>query len=237
MEDQTDSKRAALRAAFPHTIPVLAGFLFLGAAYGILMGSKGFAFYWSILMSAVTFAGSMQFVAISLLTAAFHPIAAFFLTLMVNARHLFYGISMLERYENTGRKKWYLIFGLCDETFSIVCSAKVPQGVERSWFYLFVTLLNQSYWVAGTALGALLGSLFTFRTEGIDFVMTALFVVIFINQWRERKNHLPALIGVGVSALCLLAFGPDRFLPPAMGLILLLFALLRKPMNRKEGPA
>lgn len=237
MQEKEHPKGAALRAAFPHTIPVLAGFLFLGAAYGILMSSKGFAFYWSVLMSAVTFAGSMQFVAISLLTAAFDPVSAFFLTLMVNARHLFYGISMLAQYEKTGRKKWYLIFGLCDETFSIVCSARIPEGVEKSWFYLFVTLLNQSYWVAGTALGALLGSLFTFNTAGIDFVMTALFTVIFINQWRERKNHLPALIGVAVSAICLLVFGPDRFLPPAMGLILLLFALLQKPIGRKEEAA
>ena len=237
MIQKTHSKKAALKAAFPHTIPVLAGFLFLGAAYGILMGSKGFAFYWSILMSAVTFAGSMQFVAISLLTAAFDPLAAFLLTLMVNARHLFYGVSLLERYEKTGWKKWYLIFGLCDETFSIVCSAKVPQGVEPGWFYLFVTLLDQSYWVAGTALGALLGSLFTFNTQGIDFIMTALFVVIFINQWREQKNHLPALVGVSVSAACLLLFGPDQFLPPAMGLILLLFALLKKPMERREEGA
>lgn len=237
MIPKTHSKKAALKAAFPHTIPVLAGFLFLGAAYGILMGSKGFAFYWSILMSAVTFAGSMQFVAISLLTAAFDPLSAFLLTLMVNARHLFYGVSMLERYEKTRWKKWYLIFGLCDETFSIVCSVEVPEGVEPGWFYLFVTLLNQSYWVGGTALGALFGSLFNFHTQGIDFVMTALFVVIFINQWRERRNHLPALIGVAVSVICLAAFGPDRFLPPAMGLILLLFALLKKPMERKEGNA
>lgn len=233
MNQKTHPQRAALRAAFPHTVPVLAGFLFLGAAYGILMGCKGIPFYWSILMSAITFAGSMQFVAISLLTAAFDPLAAFFLTLMVNARHLFYGVSMLEQYEKAGRKKWYLIFGLCDETFSIVCSAKVPQGVEKSRFSLSVTLLNQSYWVGGTALGALLGSLFTFQTAGIDFVMTALFTVIFLDQWRARRNHLPAVTGVAVSLACLLAFGPDRFLPPAMGLILLLFALLQKPMDRK----
>ncbi len=233
MQANTHPRRAALRAAFPHTIPVLTGFLFLGAAYGILMNSKGFAFYWSILMSAVTFAGSMQFVAINLLTSAFNPLAVFFLTLMVNARHLFYGVSMLEQYEKTGWKKWYLIFGLCDETFSIVCSAKTPEGIDRNWFYFFITLLNQSYWVLGTALGALLGALFTFNTAGIDFVMTALFMVIFINQWREQSRHLPALIGVAGSAFCLLLFGPDRFLPPAMGLILLLFALLKKPMGQR----
>lgn len=185
MQANTQPRRAAVRAAFPHTIPVLTGFLFLGAAYGILMNSKGFAFYWSILMSAATFAGSMQFVAINLLTSAFNPLAAFFLTLMVNARHLFYGVSMLEQYEKTG------------------------------W------------------LGALLGALFSFPTTGIDFVMTALFLVILINQWREQSNHLPALIGVLGSIVCLLLFGPDRFLPPAMGLILLLFTLLKKPMEQK----
>ena len=225
MQANTQPRRAAVRAAFPHTIPVLTGFLFLGAAYGILMNSKGFAFYWSILMSAATFAGSMQFVAINLLTSAFNPLAAFFLTLMVNARHLFYGVSMLEQYEKTGWKKWYLIFGLCDETFSIVCSAKIPENIDQNWFYFFVTLL--------TALGALLGALFSFPTTGIDFVMTALFLVILINQWREQSNHLPALIGVLGSIVCLLLFGPDRFLPPAMGLILLLFTLLKKPMEQK----
>lgn len=233
MQANTQPRRAAVRAAFPHTIPVLTGFLFLGAAYGILMNSKGFAFYWSILMSAATFAGSMQFVAINLLTSAFNPLAAFFLTLMVNARHLFYGVSMLEQYEKTGWKKWYLIFGLCDETFSIVCSAKIPENIDQNWFYFFVTLLNQSYWVLGTALGALLGALFSFPTTGIDFVMTALFLVILINQWREQSNPLPALIGVLGSIVCLLLFGPDRFLPPAMGLILLLFTLLKKPMEQK----
>ena len=223
MQANTQTRRAAVRAAFPHTIPVLTGFLFLGAAYGILMNSKGFAFYWSILMSAATFAGSMQFVAINLLTSAFNPLAA----------HLFYGVSMLEQYEKTGWKKWYLIFGLCDETFSIVCSAKIPEDIDQNWFYFFVTLLNQSYWVLGTALGALLGALFSFPTTGIDFVMTALFLVILINQWREQSNHLPALIGVLGSIVCLLLFGPDRFLPPAMGLILLLFTLLKKPMEQK----
>ena len=176
-------------------------------------------------MSAATFAGSMQFVAINLLTSAFNPLAAFFLTLMVNARHLFYGVSMLEQYEKTGWKKWYLIFGLCDETFSIVCSAKIPEDIDQNWFYFFVTLLNQSY--------SLLGALFSFPTTGIDFVMTALFLVILINQWREQSNHLPALIGVLGSIVCLLLFGPDRFLPPAMGLILLLFTLLKKPMEQK----
>lgn len=225
-------KTKALKAAFPLTIPVMTGYLFLGMAFGILMDSKGYHFGWSILMSIFIYAGSMQFVAINLLTVAFNPINAFFITIMVNARHLFYGISMLGKFRLTGKIKPYLIFGLTDETFSIVCSAEAPEGVDRNWFMFFITLLDQIYWVTGAALGGILGSVISFNTKGIDFVMTALFVVIFINQWKSQKNHISAIIGVAASVLCLMLFGQSSFIIPSMILIILVFTAFKNPIER-----
>lgn len=220
--------KAAFRAAFPLTLPICVGFLFLGMSYGFLMKSSGFATIWTAAMSLFIFAGSMEFIAMNLLLASFNPIYSFLLTLMVNARHLFYGISMLERYRGMGWKKPYLVFGLCDETFSINCTAKVPDGVDRGTFYLIVTMLNQCYWVTGAITGSLLGNILTFNTEGLDFVMTALFTVMLVNQWEEKKDHRPAIAGIAASLLCLLVFGSDIFLIPAMAAIVLIFALMAK---------
>lgn len=226
-------KKKAFKAALPHTLPICIGFLFLGMSYGFLMRSKGFSFVYPMLMSFFIFAGSMEFVTVNLLLSAFHPLYAFFLTLMVNARHLFYGISMLEKYKNTGWKKFYLIYGMCDESFTINCTVTPPPDVDKGWFMFFVTLLNQIYWVSGATLGALLGYVIHFDTTGIEFVMTALFVVMFINQWEESREHRPALIGLGCSVACLLIFGADNFILPAMALIILCFMLDRKRI-RKE---
>lgn len=221
-------KRKAWKAALPYTIPIAIGFLFLGMSYGFLMRSKGFSFLYPMLMSFFIFAGSMEFVTVNLLLSAFHPLHAFFLTLMVNARHLFYGISMLDKYKNVGWKKFYLIFGMCDETFTVNCTVTPPPDVDRGWFMFFVTLLNQIYWVCGATLGALLGYVIRFDTTGIEFVMTALFVVMFINQWDETSDHKSALVGLGCSVVCLLIFGSDNFILPAMALIVLCFTLGRK---------
>lgn len=226
-------KTKALKAAFPHTIPVFTGFTFLGIAYGLLMNSKGYGFGWTVLMSLLIFAGSMQYVAITLLTSVFNPIAALLLTLMVNARHLFYGISMLEKYKGTGKLKPYLIFGLCDETFSIICSAEPPKGVNRNWFMFFITLLDHSYWVIGSALGGLLGYIVSFNTRGLDFVLTALFTVIFIGQWKSQKNHNPAVIGVVSSIICLFFFGKDIFIIPSMILILVVLTIFKKSFSKE----
>ncbi len=226
-------KRKAFRAALPHTLPICVGFLFLGMSYGFLMRSKGFSVVYPMLMSFFIFAGSMEFVTVNLLLSAFDPLHAFVLALMVNARHLFYGISMLEKYKNTGWKKFYLIFGMCDESFSINCTVDPPPDVDRGWFLFFVTLLNQIYWVSGATLGALLGYVIHFDTTGIEFVMTALFMVMFLNQWEESKDHRPALTGVGCSLFCLLIFGSDGFLLPAMLLIVVCFTVSRKKENRE----
>lgn len=227
-------KKAALLAAFPLTIPVLTGYLVLGAAYGILMNSKGFPLIWSLLASIFIYAGSMQFVTVTLLAAGFDPVAAFLMTLAVNARHMFYGVSMLKQYRGLGFVKPYLIFSLTDETFSIVCSAKVPEGINTKWFYLFISLLNQCYWITGTLIGGLLGSMLTFNTNGIDFVLTALFVVILINQWQSTTNHLPAIIGIASAILCRLVFGATNFIIPSMLCILFLVTILKSPMERRK---
>lgn len=215
------NKIKALKCAFPYTLPICTGFLALGIAYGIYMNSKGFSFLYPMLMSLLIFAGSMEIVTTTLLLAAFHPISALLMALTVNARHLFYGISMLEKYRMAGKKKWYLIFGMCDESFSINCSVTPPKEVDRGWFMFWVTLLNHIYWVAGATIGGILGSYIQFNTKGIDFVLTALFVVIFLNQWNETKSHLPALIGIISSVICLLLFGSSQFMIPAMLLIIL----------------
>lgn len=221
-------KTKALKAALPHTIPVFTGFVFLGAAYGILMNSNGYGVGWSLLMSLIVFAGSSQYLAISFLTTAFNPLYAFLMILIVNARHLFYGISMLDKYKGTGKLKPFLIFGLCDETFSVVFAAEAAEDISRKWFIFFITLLNYLYWAMGTFIGGIVGSMITFNTTGLDFVLTALFVVIFLGQWKSNKDHKPAIIGLLSSIACLIIFGPDNFIIPSMIVIIVILTLIRK---------
>lgn len=220
-------KRKAFEAAVPYTLPICVGFLFLGVSYGFLMRSLGFSVIYPMLMSLFIYAGSMEFVTVNLLLSPFNPLHALVLSLMVNARHLFYGISMLPKYQNVGLKKLYLIFGMCDESFSINCAVS-PEGVDRGWFMFFVTLLNHIYWVLGATAGALLGYIIHFDTTGIEFVMTALFVVMFINQWEEADEHSSALTGVICSLVCLLLFGSEKFIVPAMILIVAYFLFAHK---------
>lgn len=215
----------------------MAGFLFLGITYGIYMNTSGFSFVYPMIMSLVIFGGSLEFVAVQMLLSVFAPLQTFLMSVMIQARHLFYGIAMLDKFKGTGWKKPYLIFGMCDESFSINCSANIPEGVDKGWFMLWVTALNQLYWFTGATLGGLLGSLITFNTEGLDFVMTAMFVVIFLDQWLKEHRHYTALIGVGVSAACLLIFGANSFMVPTMACILCLLTVFRKPIAKslEEG--
>ena len=237
-ETKTQNKYIkSLKAAFPHTVPILAGFLFLGMTYGIYMNVSGFNFVYPMLMSMTIFAGSVEFVTVNLLLGSFDPVQAFVMALMLNARHIFYDISMLDKFKGTGLKKIYLIFGMCDETFSVNYTADVPKDVDRGWFMFFVTLLNQIYWVAGATLGGIFGSFITFDTKGLEFVMTAMFVVIFLEQWLKDKNHFPALIGLGLSVLSLAVFGSSNFMLPAMFAILTALTILRKPFEKKGGEA
>ena len=215
-----------LRYAFTRTLPIMAGYLVLGLGFGVLLQSKGYGVGWSLAMSTLIYAGSMQYVTIDLLAGGASLISAALMTLMVNARHLFYGISMLQRYKNTGAAKPYLIFSLTDETYSVVCSGNVPDGV-------FASLLDQFYWVVGCVTGTLLGSIIPFDTTGIDFSMTALFLVVMVEQWRASKDHTPALVGLGVSLVCLVIFGSSNFLIPSMLGITAALTLLRGPMEKR----
>lgn len=227
-------KRAAF-VAFPHSLPILAGYGFLGLTYGICMSVNGLHPLYTFFMCLFLYGGSTQIVGVSLLTAAFDPVNAFIITFILCARHIFYGISMLENYKGLGLKKIYMIFAMVDETFSINYSAQPPSDVDRGWFMFFVSLFNQIYWIIGSTAGALFGTMIKFSTEGIEFVMTSMFVVIFIEQWKKDKNHLSAFIGLGVSLISLIIFGADNFIIPSMIGIFTVLTLSKKHLERKVG--
>ena len=224
----------ALSAAFPQTIPILAGFLFLGLAYGVYTNVLGFSFWYPLAMSALIFGGSLEFIAATLLLHPFAPLQTFLLALMVQGRHIFYGISMFEKYRGMGWKKPYLIYGLCDESFSINYTAKVPQNVDPGWFMFFVTLLDQLYWVAGAAIGGLIGKSLPINTKGIEFAMTALFIVIFMEQWLNDPQHYTSILGLSAAVLALSLFGKDAFMVPTMLIILIGCLALRPLIERGE---
>ena len=214
--------------AFKQSVPIMAGYIVLGMGFGVLLESKGYGVLWAIAMSVFIYAGSMQYVAINLITGGASLIATALMTLMVNARHLFYGISMLDKYKNTGKYKPYLIFALTDETYSLVCSGTIPEGVDRNKYYFLVSLFDQVYWVIGSVIGSVVGSVLNFNTAGIDFSMTALFLVVFVEQWKSIKDHASAITGVAASVVCLLIFGAGNFVIPAMISITVILLLMRK---------
>lgn len=233
---QLKKQKSAALAAFPHTVPVLTSYLVMGAAFGVLLAGKGFGPGWAFVMALFIFAGSGQFVAVGLMAAGFDPLLAFLTTLMVNARHIFYGISMLEPFQKLGKERYYMIFALTDETFALLCSAKPPSDTSPRRFYLSIAVLDHLYWICGCTLGGILGSAVTINTRGIDFVMTALFVVIFLEQWQRPQNRIPALAGLGVSVLCLVLFGPKWFILAAMAALVILFSVLKKPLEGQVTP-
>lgn len=225
-------KKAELKEAFKDSLPVLAGYLVLGAGFGILLQSHGYNVWWALVMSVTIFAGSGQYLAVDLLTQAESLVTAALMTFMINARHFFYGLSMLERYKDTKPYKPYLIFGLTDETYSIACSKTFAEGMSPKKYYFYLTVLDHLYWIVGSVAGALAGSLINFNSKGIEFSMTALFTVIFVQQWTSEKRHAPAIIGVACSAVCLLIFGPDSFIIPSM---IAIAAVLLVGKKRLEG--
>lgn len=225
----------AFRAAFPHTLPIFAGFWFLALAYGILMNTAGFSFVYPMLMSATIFGGSLEFITVTMLMSPFAPVQTFIVALLVQARHLFYGIAMLDKFKGMGWKKFFLIFGMCDETFSINYTAEIPPDVDRGWFMFFVTLLDWFYWVSGATVGGLAGSLIRFNTKGLSFVMTAMFTVIFLEQLQKEKHPTTALIGLGCSILCLVIFGPQSFMIPTMVSILAVLLGMRKKIEKEDA--
>ena len=218
-----DKYKKAFLAAFPLPLPICAALLFLGFSYGFFICSMGFSPWYPFFTSMLVFAGSMEFVLVGMLLSAFNPWYCYLMTLMVNSRHLFYGLSMLEKFKDTGWKKIYLIFGMCDESFAINVSTSPPDGVDKGWFMTFVTLLNQIYCVVGSTIGGLMGSSIKINTQGLDFSLVALFVAIFVSQWQNSTNHNPAIIGILLPLVCLVILGPQSFVPPAMLLMLILF--------------
>lgn len=233
MSPQTPSKQL-LKTVVLTTVPVMAGYLILGMAFGILLADKGYNVLWALLMSTTIYAGSMQFVAVDLLSSGAAFLSAALMTLLVNARHLVYGISMLTKYRDMGNAKPYLVFALTDETYALLCSDP-PEGVNRKWFYLLVSACDQLYWIVGSVLGTLIGSALTINTDGIDFAMTALFVVIFVEQWLTNRDHVPALLGLGLTLVCLLIWGTERFLIPAMVLIVLVLSVREVFRGRRDA--
>ena len=218
--------------AFRASLPVMAGYLVLGLGFGVLLENQGYSFLWAFLMSLTIYAGSMQYAALDLISGGAGLITVGLMTLMINARHFFYGLSMLDRYKGMGKAKPYLIFGLTDETYSLVCS-DTPQGADPKAYRLWVTVFDQIYWVAGSTLGGLLGSILPFDSTGMDFAMTALFVVIFVEQWLSAKSRIPALLGLGITLICLILLGPTAFVIPSMILITLALAGLRRFLEVK----
>ncbi len=221
-------KLKALKKAFPYTLPILTGYAFLGMALGIYMNAAGFSFIYPLMTSTIVYGGSLEFVVVEMLLSPFAPVSVFIMALLVQARHLFYGISMLDKFKGIGLKKYYLIYAMSDETFSLNCGLEVPEGVDKGWFMFFITFLDQMYWIIATITGCLLGSLLNINTEGISFVMTSMFVVIFVDRWLKDKNHISAIVGVLVSLICLIIFGSSSFMIPTMVSIIVILYILRK---------
>lgn len=226
--------KKAFRKAFPYTIPVLTGYLFIGIAFGVMYAEKGYSFLWAILMSVMVYAGSGQYLAVNFFVPGISFVQVIFLTFMVNVRHVFYGISLLEKFNKIGMKRWYMIFGLTDETYSLLCTTNVPEDVEEDKFLFAISVMDHSYWVLGSAIGAIAGTVLPINSEGIDFAMTALFVVIFIEQWMDRKNRIPEIIGVIVAIVALILFGASNFVLPAMLAIVVLLFVGRKKLDKEE---
>ncbi|WP_394963388.1 AzlC family ABC transporter permease [Candidatus Allofournierella excrementigallinarum] len=233
---QSDWKTTA-RFALRQSLGVLFGYVFLGTAFGILLRQAGFGALWALAFSGLVYAGSLQFVLAGFLAAPTSLPTVALMSLFINARHLFYGLSFIERFRSMGKKRPYMIFSLTDETYSVLCGMdETPAGVDKNGAMFLAALLDQLYWVAGSLLGTLAGGL-PLDFTGIDFSMTALFLVIFLEQWRGAKSHLPALLGLGCGAAFLLALGPDHFLPPALCATVALLLLARPVLSREKEEA
>lgn len=232
---QVSSKaRMALPYAFRATLPIMAGYGFLGITYGIYMHELGFNFLYPMLMAITVYAGSVEFLLGNMLLGSFLPLQTFFMVLMVNARHLFYGLSMLERYKGMGWKKYFLIFGMSDETFALTSYTEFPDGIDRGWYLLWITWLDEIYWVIGATLGGLIGPLLAFELRGLDFVLTAMFTAIFVDNWMKENSHVSSISGLVLTGLCLIIFGADNFIIPSMVLVLVFLTLMRKRLSEVE---
>lgn len=228
--------KRTFKRAFRDSLPVLAGYLALGIGFGVLLQSKGYSFWWAILMSVTIFTGSGQYAGVDFLANSASIVTTAIMTFIINARHFFYGFSLLDKYKGAGIFKPYLIFGLTDETYSIVCSAKLDDTIDHKKYYLFLTALDHCYWITGCTLGAVLGEILPFSNEGIGYSMTALFIVIMVEQWLTSKEHLPVILGVSTTIVCLVIFGADLFIIPAMVLIAFELVIFRKKLDKSAAP-
>lgn len=227
--------RKVLRIAFVKSVPVMAGYLSIGIAFGLLMQEMGYNVFWALLISLILYAGSMQFVLLQFLSGGASLLTVAVTTLLVNSRHLFYGLSFMDTFRSMGKKYLYMVHSLTDETYSLLCSYQPQEGEDGKQVMFWISLLDHIYWLIGTALGALAGGLIPFDTTGIDFAMTALFVVIFVEQWKGAKSHLPAIAGLVCGVLSLLVFGADRFILPAMILGIAVLLGSKKYVLQKEA--
>ena len=225
--------KKAFRPAFAVTIPVLCGYLFIGFAFGVMLRDAGYAPPWAFLSSLVIYAGSGQYLLVSLLAANASLVTVAVMTLLLNCRHIFYGLSFLETFHQMGHKKWYMIASLTDETYSLLCSLKTPDGVDPNAMRLWIAMLDHSYWIIGSVIGAIIGGVLPFDSTGIDFAMTSLFTVIFVEQWMSTKCHIPAFLGLGAAAVSLALLGPDNFILPAMLAICVMLAALRGRLSEE----
>ena len=240
MQEMTNEKQErvsssygrAFRRAFPYTIPVMTGYLFIGMAFGVMLQEKGYNFLWAMFMSLVCYAGSAQYLAVNFFAPGVSLIQVIFMEFMLNIRHIFYGLSLIERFAQMGKKRLYMIFSLTDETYSLFFVTKVPPDVREDEFLFAIALLDQLYWIVGSGLGALIGTMIPFDTTGIDFAMTALFVVILVEQWVDKKNRPSAIIGLAMGVLCLLIFSADNFILPTMICILATLLCGRKQFEK-----
>ena len=228
-------KRKALTYAFRASLPIMAGYGFLGLTYGIYMHELGFSFLYPMLLAITVYAGSAEFLLGNMLLGSFNPLQTFLMVLMVNARHIFYGLSSLETFKGLGWKKFFLIFGMSDETFALTSSTQIPEDVDRGWFLLWLTWLDEFYWVAGATLGGLTAEWFRIHLHGLGFVLTVMFTAIFADNWTREQNHVSSISGLMITGLCLIIFGADNFIIPSMVVILVFLTLLRKKLEAKEG--
>ncbi len=227
--------KKSFKSAFKASLPVMAGYLALGIGFGVLLESKGYNIIWAGLMALTMYSGSLQYAAVDFMSSGATLLTTAIMTVFIQARHFFYGFSLLNKYKGMGKAKPYMIFGLTDETYSLVCTGEVPKGAEPKKYFLILTMLNQSYWIIGCMTGAFLGAVLPFELVGVDFAMTALFIVIFVDQWQTQKNHIPAIVGIISSLLCLLIFGAESFIIPSMAVITVVFALFRKKLEKEDN--
>lgn len=235
--EQQQKNQNPIVFAWKQSIPVMLGYIFLGIAFGLLLQNAGYSFLWAFLVSVVVYAGSMQFVLVTLLTSGAGLLSAVLMTLFINGRHIFYGLSFVEKYKKMGKAYPYLVFSLTDETYSVLCGTKIPEGMDDKKVFVWISFLDQCYWVLGSVIGALAGSYIAFDSTGIDFSMTALFIVIVVEQWQGAKSHFPALLGAICGILWLIILGPDRFILPALCSCVVILLLARRRIVTAEGVA